>query len=649
VSVRNAPSDRYEASLTEDGRYRLLVDSVRDYAIYMLDADGIVTSWNQGAQRFKGYSAEEIIGHHFSRFYTEEDRHRGLPKHALETAVGRGVFEQEGWRVRKDGSRFWAHVVIDPIYSDAGALVGFAKVTRDLTERKNAADALRRTEEQFRLLVQSVTDYAIYMLDPEGFVTNWNAGAERLKGYLPNEIIGQHYSRFYTEEERERAVPQENLRIAAKEGRFEQEGWRVRKDGSQFWANVVLDPIHDEQGVLVGFAKITRDFTERRDTQLALEEAREALFQSQKMEAIGHLTGGIAHDFNNLLMAILGSLELVRKRLPQHPKITPLLDNAFSAGQRGALLTQRMLVFARRQKLHPQSTDLVALINGMSDLLRRSIGPSIRIEMRFPIALPPVLVDPNQLESALLNLCLNARDAMPNGGLIVLAAEEGIATISNRRVQSVCLSVIDNGIGMDDETLTRAIEPFFTTKGIGKGTGLGLSMVQGLAEQSNGRLAINSKVGFGTTVELWLPLADREIKEGRSIEQPVEIPKVASLVILAVDDDPLVLLNASAMLEDLGHTPLVAKSGAEAIEVMSNVARVDLVITDQAMPNMTGYQLTELIKDEWPDVPVIIATGYSELHADVAKEITKLSKPYFQNDLERAIADAVSGGTKRAQ
>ena len=533
------------------------------------------------------------------------------------------------------GSRFWAHVVIDPIRSEDGDLVGFAKITRDLTERKYAAEALRRSEEQFRILVQGVTDYAIYMLDPQGRVTNWNAGAERLKGYKPEEIIGQSFARFYTTEEREKGIPHNNLRIAERDGRFEKEGWRVRKDGTQFWANVVIDPIRGDDGKLIGYAKITRDFTERRETQLALEKATQALSQSQKMEAIGQLTGGIAHDFNNLLMVILGSLELVRKRIPNNSRIMSLLDNAVLAGKRGASLTHRMLMFARRQPLSPEPTDLVKLLSGMRELFQRSIGPEIRIEMRFPISLPPVLIDPNQLESAVLNLCLNARDAMPHGGVIIVSGQEAQRDNSN----SIVLSVSDNGTGMNQETLARAAEPFYTTKGVGKGTGLGLAMVKGLVEQSNGHLQIKSELGKGTTVEMWLPIAEQAAPQPR-IEVEEDTPDIAPLVVLAVDDDPLVLLNAKAMLEDLGHTVLTATSGSEAIEILDRVARIDLLVTDQAMPNMTGLQLADTVHESWPDVPVIIATGYDEMPAGTQGKFEKLKKPFFQNDLNKAIVAA---------
>jgi PAS domain S-box-containing protein len=644
-AVRENPqSHRDDTFSTKDGRYRLLVEAIRDYAIYMLSPQGIVTSWNRGAARFKGYQSHEIIGQHFSVFYTEEDRKSGLPQRVLETAEREGVFETEGWRVRKDGTRFWAHVVIDPVRSETGELVGFAKITRDLTERKDAADALRRSEEQFRILVQGVTDYAIYMLDPQGRITNWNVGAERLKGYKPDEIIGENFARFYSEEERAKGIPYNNLRIAEREGRFEKEGWRIRKDGSQFWANVVIDPVRDESGNLIGFAKVTRDFTERRQAQLALEQAREALFQAQKMEAIGQLTGGVAHDFNNLLMAILGSLELVRKRLPNDPKITPLIDNAVLAGKRGASLTQRMLMFARRQPLNPEPTDLVLLLNGMRELFQRSIGPDIRIEMRFPIALPLVRADPNQLESAVLNLCLNARDAMPDGGLITISGEE--AQHEQMTGRCVLLSVKDNGAGMDDDTLARASEPFFTTKGIGKGTGLGLAMVKGFVEQSGGRLLIRSEVGKGTTVELWLPIAENASQSVRVEDDEDEPINIEPLVVLAVDDDPLVLMNASAMLEDLGHTVVTATSGAEAVEVLDRIAKVDLLITDQAMPNMTGLQLAAVVEEQWPEVPIIIATGYDEMATSAHGRFEKLRKPYFQSDLNKAIMAATKASVQ---
>ncbi|MDB5406270.1 MAG: Histidine kinase, partial [Rhodospirillales bacterium] len=639
--------ERFASSLTDDGRYRLLIEGVTDYAIYMLDPDGLVASWNAGARRFKGYEESEVLGTHFSRFYLEEERRAGVPELALETARREGKFEREGWRVRKDGSRFWAHVVIDPIRTPAGEFVGYAKITRDLTERKFAQEKLRRSEEQFRLLVQGVTDYAIYMLDPDGRVSTWNAGAQRIKGYRPEEIIGEHFSRFYTQEDRERGEPQRALEIAAREGRYEREAWRVRKDGTRFWTSVVLDAIRDETGELIGFAKVTRDITERREAQRALEETREALFQSQKMDSIGQLTGGIAHDFNNLLMAILGSLAIVRKRLPEDPRITPFIENAVQGAERGAALTQRMLAFARRQDLKPEAIDVPALVRGMSDLLQRSLGPSVALETRFPLKLAAVEADANQLELALLNLAVNARDAMPEGGSIIVGArEENVAGGHAGDLKPgnyVCLSVTDSGKGMDAATLERATEPFFTTKGVGKGTGLGLAMVHGMAEQSGGRLSLKSRAGEGTTAELWLPLAKPNGKAVTREDPPVvqgADEAMEKLSILAVDDDDLVLMNTTALLEDLGHTVFEARSGKEALEVLRRESTVDLVITDQAMPEMTGVQLAATIKAEWPRLPIIVATGYAELPAGAGGDLLKLAKPFSQSQLEETVAIA---------
>ena len=333
--------------------------SVVDYGIFMLDRAGHVMSWNPGAERIKGYSAEEIIGQNFACFYTDEDRAAGVPALALKTAAECGRFAAEGWRVRKDGSRFWAHVLIDPVFED-GKLVGFAKVTRDMTEQRANHLAALETERRFRMLVRGVTDYAIYMLDPDGHVTNWNAGAARIKGYAEHEIVGEHFSRFYLPEDAEAGIPRIALEQALRDGRYESEGWRVRKDGTRFWASAIIDAIHDDDGALIGFAKITRDLTERRATQLELEEAREQFFQAQKMEAVGQLTGGLAHDFNNMLTGISGSLELLRVRIAQG-RLSDL-DRYITSAQGATLpsvpprLTHRLLgAFAPAPDAGPQA------------------------------------------------------------------------------------------------------------------------------------------------------------------------------------------------------------------------------------------------------------------------------------------------------
>lgn len=525
------------------------------------------------------------------------------------------------------------------------ALVAAALDRRMAIIAAREADALRESEERFRLMVQSVTDYAIFMLDTSGHVANWNSGARRIKGYEAHEIVGRHFSCFYTEEDRTTGAPARALRIAERDGRFEAEGIRVRKDGSQFLASVVIDPIRNDAGEILGFAKVTRDITERRRAQDALDQAREALAQAQKMEALGQLTGGVAHDFNNLLMAVLSSLELLRKRVPPDPLTTRLIDNAIAGAQRGATLTRRMLAFARRQELRPCAVDIPALVQGMSELLQRSIGPGVQIETRFPLGLPPSLVDAHQLELALLNLCVNARDAMPEGGTITISGAFSSNAGAVDGSGMVCLSVADTGIGMDEKTLARAVEPFYTTKGVGKGTGLGLSMVQGLAAQSDGRFVLRSSPGEGTTAEIWLPVALPALDgmpRSNTPDAPASDLLQRPLRVLLVDDDPLVRENALAMLEDLGHGVVSAASGMEALAVLDATPGIEVVVTDHAMPGMTGLELIRRVFEDRPGLPVVLATGYSDLETSLEPEIVQLRKPFAQRELSAAIRAAAS-------
>ena len=534
--------------------------------------------------------------------------------------------------------------------------VGQLAITRDVSERKNAEHMLHKvisertleleralerlgeSERSFALLVNGVTDYALFMLDRSGHIASWNSGAQRIKGYSAPEIVGKHFSCFYTSEDREAHVPQAGLETAAREGRFETEGWRVRKDGTRFWANVIIDAIRD-RGEIVGFAKITRDITEKKATEGRLREA-------QKMEAVGQFTGGVAHDFNNLLMAIIGSLELLRKRLPDDPGYRSLLDTAMQGARRGATLTQRMLAFARRQELKREAVDLYTLVGGMKEFLEHSMGPFIDVETDISRLLPRVSTDANQLETALQNLALNARDAMPGGGRISISAREhhleGGHVSGLTPGEYICVSVADAGEGMDEATLGRATQPFFTTKGVGKGTGLGLSMVDGLAAQSGGKLIVRSQLGRGTTIELWLPIAEAGLHAVLAAPAAATVEQAAnSLVVLAVDDDTLVLTNMAAMLEDLGHKVIDVGSGAKALEVIDAGTRVDLVISDQAMPGMTGVQLFDAIRARRPHLPLLLATGYAELPAGTELRMRRLAKPFTQRELADAVTDAV--------
>lgn len=640
--------------LNQATRNRLLDEAVDDYAIHTLDSAGRIASWSAGAARLFGHDASEILGRDYACFHTRKDRDAGVPQQALRQADAEGRFETEGWRVRSNGKRFWAQVVIDAIRDSQGQLLGFAQLIHDLGEGRAAKEALRRSQEQFRLLVQSVTDYAIYMLDHRGRITNWNLGAQRIKGYLPEEVIGRHFSCFYTPEDREAGEPARGLAAAEREGRFEKEGWRVRKDGSRFWANVVIDPIRDSDGRLIGFAKVTRDITHRIEAERELERARQELFQAQKMESLGHLTGGVAHDFNNLLTVIIGSLGLLKKRLPGDQRTADLLQNALEAAQRGANLTQRMLSFARKQRLDPQPCAIPDLLRGMTDLLIHSLGPSVSIETRFPLDLDLGLTDANQLELSIINLATNARDAMPNGGRIVFSA-------SNQRVPAdnphrlapgnyICLSISDTGSGMDEETLRRAVEPFYTTKGIGRGTGLGLSIVDGLAEQLGGRLTLESQPGVGTTANIWIPAVPRTPESARTgngatPQPPSESERVRlSCRVLVVDDDPLVLNNTAAMLEDLGCSVLKADSGSLALEILTATPELDILLTDQAMPRMNGSQLVERVMAQGRPLKMALATGFAEKIEGAAAQLPKLAKPFGQEELYLFLTGTLKAG-----
>jgi PAS domain S-box-containing protein len=632
----------------------LLIQGVLDYAIYMLDLTGHVMTWNPGAQKIKGYTPDEIIGEHFSRFYTDEEREAGIPDAALRTAAEAGRFTTEAWRRRKDGSRFWAMVVIDPIYQQ-GNLVGFAKVTRDITDRREAQLAALESERRFRLLVQGVTDYAIFMLNPEGQVTNWNTGAERIKGYTAAEIVGQHFSRFYTQEDAESGLPARALATAGRTGRYEAEGWRCRKDGTRFWASVVIDAIHDA-GELIGFAKITRDLSERREAQIRLEQSREQLIQAQKMEAVGQLTGGLAHDFNNLLTGISGSLELLRTRLAQGrlQDVDRHLAAALGACSRAAALTHRLLAFARRQTLDPKRISPNKLIAGMADLVQRTVGPAIKVETVLAAGLWTTLCDANQLENAILNLCINGRDAMPDGGRLTI--ETANAWIDQRAAQErdmepgqyVSVCVTDNGTGMPPDVVARAFDPFFTTKPMGQGTGLGLSMIYGFAKQSGGQARIESEPNAGTTVRIYLPRhhgeAEREVPSVRPPEAPLAS---AGETVLVIDDEPTVRMLITEVLEELGYAAIEAADSISGMKVLQSDVRIDLLITDVGLPGgMNGRQVADAARVSRPGLKVLFITGYAENamigEGRLEAGMHVLTKPFAVEVLARRIKSVIS-------
>jgi PAS domain S-box-containing protein len=634
--------------------YEQLVQSVVDYAIYILDPEGHISSWNPGAERIKGYTAEEVIGTHFSRFYTPEDREAGVPERVLKQAASEGRFSAEGWRVRKDGSRFWAQVVVDPI-REGDKLVGFAKVTRDMTESREAHLAALENERKFRLLVQGVRDYAIFMLDPEGRVTNWNTGAQHIKGYTADEIVGQHFSRFYTPEDLAAGVPWKALETAKREGRFTAEGWRQRKDGGRFWASVVIDAIRDESGTLIGFAKVTRDLTERREVQLELERSQQALFQSQKMEAVGQLTGGLAHDFNNLLTGISGSLELMQARLAQGRinELERYIIAAQGAASRAATLTHRLLAFSRQQTLEPKAVDANRLVSNIEELVRRTVGPGIEIETVLAAGLWPCFCDPNQLENAILNLCINARDAMPKGGRLTIETantwvDQSAAVDRDMPPgQYVALCVTDTGTGMPPEVVARAFDPFFTTKPTGKGTGLGLSMIYGFAKQSSGQVRIYSEVGQGTTVKIYLPRHQGKAAGDAVAQTQTTLPRAAAgETVLIVDDEPTVRMLIADTLADLGYQAIEAADAASGLKVLESDAKIDLLITDVGLPGgMNGRQMATTARVRRPNLKVLFITGYAEnatiSNGHLEPGMHVLSKPFPMDKLAARIRSII--------
>ena len=618
--------------------FRLLVQSIVDYAIYMLDPNGVVTSWNAGAERIKGFQTEEIVGQHFSRFYTEEDRKAGMPAKVLSTARREGKFEGEGWRIRKDGSRFWASVVIDRINDEHGKLIGFAKITRDMTEKREAERALLEAERRFRILIQGVTDYAIYMLDPEGQVTNWNSGAERIKGYSPEEIIGQHFSRFYTPEDFDSGVPGQALETARSTGRYEAEGWRVRKDGSRFWASAVIDAIYDEDGKLIGFAKITRDMTEKREAQNRLDESREQLFRSQKMEALGQLTGGLAHDFNNLLTAILGASELALRNIDNPDKVRRMLDGVRGSAQRGASLTKQLLAFARAQQLEIQQIDLKHFFGEVATLLRPSLRSNIELVTEVSDQLWPIDADSGALELAILNLAFNARDAMEDGGTLKISAHNLVlhGKPDGLRGEHVALQVADTGHGMSPEVMERVFEPFFTTKSFGEGTGLGLSQLFGFAKQIGGGVTVASTLGKGATFTLYLPAS-----RGESASENRNNADKALGRVLIVEDDRLVAELAAGMLDELGFECTVAHSAKEALERLAGGEKPKLVFTDIVMPGgLSGIELARKVRDRFPELPILLTTGYSE-QVGGSHGFPVLQKPYEMTSLATALGNVL--------
>ena len=631
-------TNAYQSALP-DRWAQLWISHTTGHAIFALSESGEILSWNPGAQKIYGYSAADAIGRHWAFLATADD------DCAQSTARVQGTEsdETEGWHRRHDGTLFWANVVTTAV--EAGArLLGFVQVVRDVSDRRRAHDAAVESERSFRLLVEGVTDYSIFMLSPGGLITSWNLGASRIKGYSAHEIIGSHFSRFYTPDDAQAGLPQRALDIAALEGRFESEGWRVRRDGSRFWAHVIVDAIHDDERGLIGFAKITRDITEKREADALLEQTRAALFQSQKMDAVGKLTGGVAHDFNNVLQVLRGNLELLQLRCRQDDWFTERLLAALDAVDRGARLASHLLAFARRQALQPVATNLSAMVGGMDDLLRRALGETVAIETVVAGGLWNAFVDVHQLENVVLNLAINARDAMPDGGKLTL--ELANAMLDDHYVRSmsdvpagqyVMLAVTDTGTGMSPEVIGQAFDPFFTTKPEGEGTGLGLSMAYGFVKQSGGHIRIYSELGHGTTIRIYLPRTNEEVVE--PLTRRGTAPAGGLETILVVEDDRRVQATVIEMLTGLGYTALKADHAEEALVILQSGIHVDLLFTDVVMPGpLKSPEMARRAVQLNPDLRVLFTSGYTQnaiVHGGrLDPGVELLSKPYSRDALD---------------
>jgi PAS domain S-box-containing protein len=492
---------------------------------------------------------------------------------------------------------------------------------------------LFESERSFRLLVENVADYALYMLDPTGIVTSWNIGGQRIKGYSPSEIIGQHFSCFYTEADRANGKPVRALRIAREQGRYEEDGWRVRKDGTFFWASVVIDPIH-EDGKLVGFAKITRDITERREAQLKLEKMQQQLAESQKLDALGQLTGGVAHDFNNLLMIIGGSLHTLKKGIDDDPRRQRAISAIEGATQRGAALTSQLLTFARRQSVNPQAVDVAQRIDAVREVLDTGVGSAVTLQFDIDRSVWPVMVDVAEFETALVNLVINARDAMSGGGVITVSAHNDAPGDEAGGGEYVAISVADTGAGIAPDVLSRIFDPFFTTKPIGKGTGLGLSQVHGFAHQAGGTVRVSSELGKGTKITILLPRKEA----GAPVEEVNAVETAGSGTVLLVEDNPEVAMVSTSLLEQLGYTVLRVESAEAALLELEHDG-IDLVFSDIVMPGkMDGLSLARHLKAVRPGLPILLASGYSDAAINVRGDFPILRKPYEIHQLSQAIA-----------
>ncbi|MFN3659410.1 MAG: PAS domain S-box protein [Pseudolabrys sp.] len=635
-------TEHLEAEVQQRTRERDRVWMVSEDLLGVATFEGYFVSVNPAWTTLLGWSEDEIKALHVNELRHADDRAAGDAARA-QLAAGTQTVRIENRFRHRDGSWRWLAWTMT---ADGGRIY---VAGRHITAEKEAAEALRESERQFRSLVAGVTDYALIMLNEDGVVSSWNAGAERIKGYSADEIIGRSFAQFYTPKDRESGLPKRSLAVAAATGRFEAEAWRVRKDGSLFWANVVIDAIYDETGKLNGFAKITRDITERRNAQEALERAHEQLAQAQKLEALGQLTGGVAHDFNNLLMVVSGQAQALMRRLTEQ-KDRRSLDAILTAASRGEALTRQLLTFARRQPQNPRAVYPNQIVAAFRDVLSSSARGQIDLRIDVPAGVWPVAIDIPEFELALVNLVVNARDAMPEGGTIRLTgrnvALSGEETVEAIKGEFVALTVADSGSGIPPDVLAKIFEPFFTTKSPGKGTGLGLSQAYGFARQSGGAIAVDSKLGKGTEVTLYLPRTHAAVVPLPAPETARQEPGRGE-TILVVEDNVEVKAVAVALLEQLNYKTVAVENAKDALGVLDAGTPVDLLFTDVMLPgDMDGLALARAVNERYPHLPVLLTSGYAKALSG-PQTLPILRKPYQIAALAEATRAALASPRDR--
>jgi PAS domain S-box-containing protein len=667
----NSGDGKKELQQSEE-RFRLLVESVRDYAIFMLDPNGYVLTWNAGAERFKGYRAHEIIGQHFSRFYPSEALARELPDYELKVASETGVFEDEGWRVRKDGTLFWANVVITAMRNAQGELIGFAKVTRDLTRRRGHEEELRRSEERFRLLVEGVAEYAIFMLDPNGQVATWNSGAQRIKGYTADEIIGQHFSVFYPDQAKESRWPEHELQMAAEKGTFTDTGWRVRKDGTTFWANVTITALRDDTAKLIGFAKLTRDLTEakRIETMESIDRQREEMLDAERSARMtaqratrvkDEFLATLSHELRTPLSAILGWTQvLLRGATPKGPdeqkRAIEVIDrNARAQVQLIDDLLDLSRIMTGKLRLDLRQVSFASVVEAAVDSAKPAAeAKGIRLKAILGAGEDVVSADSARLQQVVWNLLTNAIKFTPKGGQVQVVLQ---------RVNShLELSVSDTGIGIPANYLPHVFDRFSqkdtsTTRAF-SGLGLGLAICKQLVELHGGVItAVSEGEGRGATFSVHLPpsivqLHDRSAPRihPTTETQPGEtlsLPRLDGVHIVAVDDEPDARDLLRTVLEDQGAKVTSFASAEDALAALKTI-KPTVLVCDVGMPKMDGYQLIRKLRAEESRsdrIPALALTAFARAEdrkrSLIAGYQAHLAKPFDVGELILLIADLV--------